>query len=146
MNKLITSSLVVLVLLLGVGLYLGQARDVNTSGALSLEEMGKIKAGGTECTKWYDGTCPSQSESCCQSLVTKNCGHWSWGLCVGSPAVTTTPNGFWGPRPCAGSYYCPVIKGIGCTRQTCALDTNPDRIVTLCVIQTTYDPVWRCEH
>lgn len=60
MKKLMISSLAVAVLLLGCGLYLGQSRNLNASSTLSIEEMGKIEAGGW-C--WYGYKCDG-SGSC----------------------------------------------------------------------------------
>lgn len=51
MRKVVISSFVIVVLLLGVGLYLCQARDLNASSTLSVDEMGKISGGrGSDCT------------------------------------------------------------------------------------------------
>ena len=62
MKKLMIGSLMVLVLVLGLGLYWGQTKDLNASGTLSIDEMEMIKAGnfGKRC-KANGSSCPSNN-------------------------------------------------------------------------------------
>ena len=101
--------LVVVVLLLGVGLYLGQARDVNASGSLSMEDMGNVRAGLTNCCKDYD-VCVSKGK--CNGYTREKC--LAGGVDVGGSPAQTCGGGLncrwcrnWlGSRRCVTQYDC----------------------------------------
>ena len=74
MKKLVISSLMVLVLLLGVSMYLGQVGEANASGVLSMEEMGKVSGAGFTCQRCIPngGSC-GNANFCINTVIGSIC-------------------------------------------------------------------------
>jgi hypothetical protein len=93
MKKVVISSLVILVLVLGVGMYFGQVKDINASSVLYMEEMGRIEGGNQWFGRTCDGGSPCGTQERCTGLSEEvktctypnggeysKCGGWRlWG-------------------------------------------------------------------
>lgn len=112
MEKLMRSWILVIVLVLGCVLYLGQTRDLNAAGSLSVEEMGKIRAGGCDNLEAPQcGSCYELGSDCKCHICTSCCG----GVCYCSNCC--------GNKCCSGSGCCDGQCGLqSCTYRPCDLD------------------------